>query len=305
MRMRNCDPYDPMYTVEHCEVNYAGPGGGVNPAGGPPQETGFWLLATRDIPGVFALRGYSTRIHGDDSTFSFASDYSQKWDIGVRVKAGPFEVGGGKVVLTGQSGTDTWPTRYDCIERPENHSCNWDARGTAGTLWEASRDTWVWERWLYRSCSAGPSTCYDTYEERVFLDSFDGGTEWVEDKNGNAAVFSGGYMAKPSQVRQGAFGRWAQYAAGAIRRVTRQSGSETYWGPAAHMKAGNSAWGVVTWSANFAEQNVSEVSNKHAFRDDKPYWGKSLVYDRGQRRREYWTCEWSRGWTGGSCWTAP
>lgn len=303
VRMRDCDPYDPLYTAQRCKVDYVGPGGGASGTGDPPQSAGSYLIATRQIPGVAALRGYSTRIHGGDSTFSFETSYEQKWEIGVRFRAGPFQVGGGKFMSTGASQTDTWPTRYDCIERPD-HPCNWapTGYGTAGTLWDFSRDTWRWERWVLRQCDVN---CWDEYYERTYVESIDGGTEWQIDANWKAKVFSGGYMANPEQVRKGTFGSWKPYFAGGTHGVRRQAGSETTWSPGARVSAGNPAWGVAEFAANFTEKKVTAVKNVHAFRNDKEYFAWSLMYDKGNKNREYWTCEWAKGFEGSVCWTAP
>lgn len=301
--MRNCDVYDIFYTALNCQVWYRGPGN-FQPAGeDPPERPGEYMVATRDIPWVTSLRGYSTRIWGAESTFSFTSSYSQRWGIGTRLRAGPFEYGGSKSSQTGSTSADTWPKRKDCIGKPE--SCSNDTRTRMGTLWETGRNTWTWERWLLRGCDY-TGQCFDDYMERTYVSSVDGGTEWQTWNDGTAKVFTTNYLRNPTDVRAGKLGSGAEYARGATsKRITRQEGSESTFGPGAVLTAGNSAWGMGEWAPSYTEENVQSMGNHYTFRDDEPYFGKWLRYDLNKENREYWTCEWAPGWTGSGCWSAP
>ncbi|HEX9705442.1 MAG TPA: Ig-like domain repeat protein, partial [Gemmatimonadales bacterium] len=190
--------------------------------GGPPvlshhQEAGdcsanigstTCILETRDIPGVLAFRGMSERIQTTLNRFKFQADARQRWDVGWRTKAGPFEVSGGSSTLQTTSGTDTWDLRDDCYtgsDDADSNGCGFAEypEDDQGHLPAYGRDTWQWRKTISTYCLT--EFCSYVSDEEVVVKSRDGGALW-----GQSSVMYN-YKKRPSLIEAGNFGSWVDY----------------------------------------------------------------------------------------------
>lgn len=275
-----------------------------------PGECSFFgaltvcTIAARDIAGVPAFRGWSGRYGGMTNTFSVEVGTSQKWDNGLRLKAGPFEVSGSTTRTVGAGGSDTWPLRGDCWSDSQYNQppCSFPGHESK---W--GRDTWRWERNINTVCSSAGffPVCNSWEDENLFNKQYDGGTE-----NGN--VTSANYNQRPSSIRAGTYGSWSEHLPGASRKTWMENAVS--YGAAASISINfPESMGSATFSSSMTHQNTTKVTNDYAFRTGLPWFssapgwpagtGKWYRYDFGTSwQYEFFACEWAPGWTGGSCW---
>lgn len=265
------------------------------------------VLSSRVLPGQLAFRGNSERSQASLSTFKVNTEATQRWQNGLRYNSGAFSVSGTSSRSNSSGGTDAWPRRGDCFidDGVQKYipPCWADGRWRDG-----GRDTWYWERRQDRYFQSG--AVYDY--ERLFITSYDGGTEYVD--------FPGrvGYYGQPSGVKAGQHGSWARYSPGSTRETYNQSAVEHGRSVSISVNFPESL-GSVTYESSMTHQRLEKVTNFYEFRGDlsafnhaAPGWpagqGSWYRYDRGTGWGfEHFSCEFAPGWIPGNdntkCWT--
>jgi hypothetical protein len=286
------------------------------PCGGPPVSSaerdcdpiGFLGLGGQDcvvdayeIRGVLAFRGNSYRPVGARSTFSVKEESVQRWDVGVRIAAGPFSVGGQTESEVAEGSTTTWPLRGDCWlpARPnDGPTCDpW------GVVWAYGRDTWLWEKHLIVTCPFPfVGACIFDTEERLRQYTYDGGAEddWDE------ARFDLGWFEPPGDIMGDVRGHWARYAPGTlIERWAEEKVTESA-GAAIAITLPESLGGA-TFESSVENQTLDRVTNTHQIRptSELPFLGWVYRYDWNYSpwKYEFWSCETAPGHPGGTCWS--
>jgi len=263
------------------------------------------ILSSRVIHGIFSFRGWSTKVDGSWSTYSVQVGNVERWSDGWRYKAGPFEASGYTDTENENSQTDTWPKRSDCWGGRPYDGPHCPAQVGSGFWAMYGRNTWVWAKHdtCYYYYPSGPYSC--SVYENLDADNYDGGTE--------AGTYAGpvSYYIRPSTIRAGQTGSWAKYAPES--KLTFYQGSSVTYGSSASISVNwSEAYSSATFSSSMSVQTLRKTTQFEEFRSKSlglPWFdtgGWFYRYDGGHSpwKYEYWSCEWSPGWTGGSpCWT--
>lgn len=258
-----------------------------------------------DYHGIRAFRGHAVRPIGANNTFKVLNSNAQKWDNGYRTSAGPFRLDGSTTRQMTASQEDGWPERGDCWNPPTpgDRNCATDA-----TEAKWGRDTWRWERHRVYYCSYSPSGgqyCNSVTDERLRERSYDGGTETPS----YGSPGNNFWYEQPSRVDAGAYGAHAPYFQDSDSKRSLEN-SVSYSNSAYLSINPPNGWGSAEFSSTMVNTTTRQTTNWIEFRNDLPWMGRWWRYDGGQAaggtepwQREFWSCEWTPGWTGGTdCW---
>jgi len=265
------------------------------------------VLASKNIVGVRAFRGWSHNIHGARGGFEVETSAVQKWQSASRASATAFNVNGGVERTVSRSNgagiADRWPQLGDGFkDQPW-----WD-----GHMGNYGRDTWRWERRAYTDpyCQIVICAVKPTYEvEYLFETSYDGGTE-----NTGASNRLEGYYKRPSEIRAGVWGQWARYAPGSSGRFHLERASEYARSAtvSVSLTQQESANGSATFASSMSHQRLQRIINTLTVSSDEGTgWAYRYDGNHSPFQWQYWSCEWAPGWhyttnhsgeQGNGCW---
>ncbi len=248
------------------------------------------IRAEYDIHGIEAFRGYSNRVAGDVSTFNVKEFNTQRWQNGLRLSSGPFQVNGTTDRTVGAGSSISWPVRGDCWDPPQpgdGPQCSYD-----GVEEKTGRDSWHWETDTH--CSAD-GLCFDF--ELVYEISYDLGTE--------TPVNWGpvDYYRFPSEIRGGLRGAWAAFQPGSVAELWLESTTETEFAASVSVNFPE-GFGAVTFESSMRNQTTTRVTESHTLRP-LPFIAWFYRYDDlgfpPPWRTEHWSCEFAAGYSGSPC----
>ncbi|MGH9021801.1 MAG: hypothetical protein ACRDV9_01655 [Acidimicrobiia bacterium] len=267
------------------------------------------VKASKLIPGVRAFRWFSSQSLGTRATFQVKNSFAQEWENGFRAggKAGPFEVSGHSTRTKSKEGgiVDTGPTRADCwtpVQTGDGPGCGTNQQTEHGFVPVWGRDTWQWQK-----VEVTASSCFDfgcrpyTYtEERLRNYQYDGGTEFDP-------VQRRGFGERPSEVRAGRWGSFAELPPGAQVAVSTETSVTKAQGATIKLEFSSEEGAANgSFTSTSKQKQVDKIEDVISARNqvELPFLTNRLRYDGRREKWEYvyWTCENEDGWTGGACW---
>ena len=270
------------------------PTASATPAGPQECDSGFGyadcVVTFRDTHGIESLRGFSQKIQGASGHFTVESGASQKWQNGVRYKAGPFEINGSTTRSKTSSFVDEWKKRCDGPYGGGGGYIPAEGDNCADVTYTDRRyahgnDTWRWEKRFRSEVGLAGQPRYTVYE-RNYDYSYDSG-QWF----GRYYTPNPPYLARPSDIRANRLGRWGPFDKGA-GSTTRSLDTQVEVDNGASMSVNfPESFGYASMSSTVTNTRLDTVKNKITFRD-LPFMGTWYRYDnKTDYRWEYWSCE--------------